>query len=686
MQRSSASHRPGIGVVALYVVCVGAWAYVQYLGWPLWGWMIGLVPVAVGLYSASKGRHFGNVLILMSVAAYVVSSLFLIYPPGETTRLGLDLRGGVQVVYEARTIQGKAPSAAELDKTLSIIERRVNGLGVSESVVQKQGTDQISVALPGIRDVDQALAIVGKTAQLEFYDDAETRLAGPAESREQLLEEAGGRLPDEDREALRKGESVSKYRIIEAPAGVWGDNIEPVYFLYLHEPAMTGAAIKEARQGFDQFQRPNVLMEFTDEGGKEFEEITRRLAIRGALKQESQTFAIVLDDVMESDPQVDYIDNPQGISGGSAEITGDFTIQEAKDLALVLNTGALPVTLTPVEKQQVSATLGEDSLDAGLLAGAIGLALVLVFLIVIYRFLGLVADLAMIVYAIILWGVFNAVPVTLTLPGIAGMILTIGVAADANVVVFERIKEEVRAGKSVRSAITSGYSRGFRTILDANALILLTALVLFYFATSQPKGFALTLMIGVVVSMFTAVLATRALLGLLSDIPFFNRASFMGVGAKAGELLYADQLAYSESSADAGEQRRGRTRRDGGRGTRARDRAARRAAGPAGPAPGGDSSGSERRGVAAAPAVAVQPAPAPDAAPPEPVAEASPAEPAQAPAGGAVTDGAAADAAEAAAPGEAAETAKSADKGGARSGAAGKRGKRQPAHRRKRRR
>ncbi len=691
MQRSSASHRPNIGIVALWLVCVAAWAYVQYLGWPLWGWMIGLVPVAVGLYSASKGRHFGNILILMSVAAYVVSSLFLIYPPGETTRLGLDLRGGVQVVYEARTTDGKAPSAAELDKTLAIIERRVNGLGVSESVVQKQGTDQISVALPGIRDVDQALAIVGKTAQLEFYDDGETRLAGPAETRKQLLEEADGRLPDEDLEALKKGESLSKYRIIEAPPGVWGDNTEPLYFLYLHEPSMTGAAIKEARQGFDQFQRPNVLMEFTDEGGKEFEEITRRLAIRGALKQESQTFAIVLDDVMESDPQVDYVDNPQGISGGSAEITGDFTIQEAKDLALVLNTGALPVTLTPVEKQQVSATLGEDSLNAGLLAGAIGLALVLIFLVVIYRFLGLVADLAMIVYAIILWGVFNAIPVTLTLPGIAGMILTIGVAADANVVVFERIKEEVRAGKSVRSAITSGYSRGFRTILDANALILLTALVLFYFATSQPKGFALTLMIGVVVSMFTAVLATRALLGLLSDIPFFNRASFMGMGAKPGELLYAGEFSFDDPAAGATE-RRGRTRRDG-RGTRARERAARRAAGPAGSPAGGDGSGGEGRGVTAAPAVAVESAPAPEAAPPGPSAEAPPAEPTEAPAGDEAADApdpkaaaATGDASDVAAAGEDTEAAKPADKGGARSGAGGKRGKRQPARRRKRRR
>gem|GEM_PF-122645 len=574
-------------MVALWVVCIAAWGYLQYIGYPLWGWVVGLLPIAAGLYHVGKGRRFGNILLLVTVAAYVVSSLFLIYPPGEKTRLGLDLRGGLEVVFEAETTKGTSPTADEMDKTLAIVERRVNGLGVSEAVVQKQGTDQISVALPGIRDADQALSIVGKTAQLEFYDDAETRIAGPAESREALLEEADGRIPDEDLEKLKAGEEVDDYRVVEAPPGVLGDNTAPLYFLYLHEPAMTGGAIKEARQAIDQFNRPNVIMEFTDEGGKQFEEITKQLAIRGALKQQSQTFAIVLDNVMESDPQVDYIDNPQGISGGSAEITGDFTTQEAKDLALVLNTGALPVTLTPIEKQQVSATLGEDSLNAGLLAGGIGLGLVLIFMVVIYRFLGLVADVALIVYAIILWGVFNAIPVTLTLPGIAGMILTIGVAADANVVVFERIKEEVRRGKSVRSAVSSGYSRGFRTILDANVLILLTALVLFYFATAQPKGFALTLIIGVVVSMFTAVLATRALLGLLGETSFFNRASFMG--ARPGEMLIPGELEGGAPDAPGPESRRGQKRgggrlSDAERAARRRERKARKAAAAAAPA------------------------------------------------------------------------------------------------------
>ena len=509
-----------------------------------------------------KTKH---ALVLALVAVFVGVAAFFIYPPGKKTHLGLDLQGGLEVVFQARTTSGQRPSSDQLDKTIAIMDRRVNGLGVTESQVQKQGVDQISVALPGVTDVDQALSIIGKTAQLEFYDDAQTRVAGPSDSRDALLADASGKIPAADMALLKKGEQTADYRVIQAPKGVYLGNPSPLYFLYRHKPSMTGEAIQSARQSFDQNNVPNVLMDFTSTGGNQFAEVTKQLAIRGALQGQSQTFAIVLDDVMESDPQVDYRDNPNGISGGKAEITGRFTLREAKDLALVLNTGALPVTLNPIEKQQVSATLGKDSLHAGLIAGIIGLSLVLVFMVVVYRFLGLIADLALIVYAVLLWGVFNAVPVTLTLPGIAGMILTIGVAADANVVVFERIKEEVRRGKTVRSAINSGYSRGFKTILDANILILLTALVLFYFATAQPKGFALTLMIGVVVSMFTAVLATRALLGLMSDLPFFSRPSFMGV--HVGEELFAGEFQI-EAAGEAGD----------GKGRRAARRGAPRAA------------------------------------------------------------------------------------------------------------
>ena len=227
---------------------------------------------------------------------------------------------------------------------------------------------------------------------------------------------------------------------------------------------------------------------------------------------------------------IDYTDPTlrDGISGGAEISGGNMTTQEAKDLAFVLNTGALPVKLETAYQQEVSATLGKDSLNQGLIAGLIGLGIVLLYMLLYYRFLGLVADLALIVYAILLWGLFNLIPVTLTLPGIAGMILTIGVAADANVVIFERIKEEVRRGKTVRSAVNSGYARGFKTILDANVLTVLTALVLFLFATAGPKGFAFTLIIGVLVSMLTAVLFTRAMLGVLAGFAFFNKPSLHG--------------------------------------------------------------------------------------------------------------------------------------------------------------
>jgi protein-export membrane protein SecD len=498
-----------------------------------------------------------NILILVAVLACIGAAVYFIVPPGQKTHLGLDLQGGLEVVFQAKTTAGKVPTADEMTQTLAIMNKRVNGLGVSESQVQQQGADKISVALPGVTNAEQALAIIGKTAQLVFFDDYTTRIIGPLGSEAQLWQQASGRIPKKDLAQLKAGKmpmqtiagaTVPKYRIVTADPGMWGNNKQKLYFLYTNKPAMTGAAIQSAHQSFDQFNRPNVVMNFTSKGAQQFEKVTKELAIRGSLQGESQTFAIVLDDLMESDPQVDYREYPQGISGDSAEITGSFTVQEAKDLALVLNTGALPVTLDPIEKQQVSATLGADSLRAGLIAGAVGMILVLIFMVVVYRFLGVIADIALIIYAVLLWGVFNAVPVTLTLPGIAGMILTIGVAADANVVVFERIKEEVRLGKSVRSAVNSGYGKGIRTILDANALILLTALVLFYFATAQPKGFALTLMIGTVVSLFTAVLATRAMLGLLVGFSWFEKAEFMG--AHPGEQLFEGEFALSQTGTD----------------------------------------------------------------------------------------------------------------------------------------
>jgi preprotein translocase subunit SecD len=479
-----------------------------------------------------------NLIILLAMAALVAVSLYFIIPPGEKTRLGLDLQGGLEVVYTAKTADGKAPTAQQMDQAIGILDRRVNGLGVTESQIQKQGSDQISVALPGVADPQQALDIIGKTAQLQFFkDDAESRPVSPVDTKEAALKELRELgVSKAEIDQLRVESNTEDHALVEIPPGTRG-NETTQWAVFRLPPAMTGEAISDASAGFSQTGAPQVNMDFTGEGSDTFQEITKELFRVGSLKRTPQTFAIVLDNVMESDPMIDYTDAglADGISGGAVISGGNMTVQEAKDLAFVLRTGALPLKLVPAYQQQVSATLGQDSLDQALFAGLVGLGLVLIYMLAYYRFLGLVADLALIVYGVMLWGVFNLSiggfwpGVTLTLPGIAGMILTIGVACDANIVIFERIKEEVRRGRTVRSAVNSGYALGFKTILDANVLTILTALVLFIFATAQPKGFALTLIIGVVVSMITAVAFTRAMLGVLAGFAFFNKPAFMGV-------------------------------------------------------------------------------------------------------------------------------------------------------------
>ena len=297
-------------------------------------------------------------------------------------------------------------------------------------------------------------------------------------------------------------------------------------------PNMKGTDLKLSgtRADIDPQQGPVVLMQFTGRGNKAFHTVTKNEAIRGSIAGTPQHFAIVLDGAIRSWPQIDYKQNPQGIdpTGSGAQITGLANFKEAQNLALVLQTGALPVNFVPLERTDVSATLGKDSLKQARNAAIAGLILVALFLLVLYRFLGLVAVIGLAIYGAFMYAAIVLLGVTMTLPGFAGLILTIGVAADANVVVFERIKEESRAGKSVRAAIAAGYAKGFRTILDANAVTAITALILFAVATAGVKGFALMLLIGTVVSLVTAVAATRAMLGLLAGFGWFQNPRFMG--------------------------------------------------------------------------------------------------------------------------------------------------------------
>jgi SecD/SecF fusion protein len=556
-----------------------------------------------------------HLLLVGLIVAALIGALALIIPASPFHKepvLGLDLQGGLEVILKAVPEEGVQIGEAGLNRSVDIIRERIDKLGVAETEVQKQGTDEIAVRLPGVKNADQARSIIGQTAKLELYDlataltgpsvnpqtfeaipsetlydlladPATTSLAGEGDSGPYYLfntetkEKLAGPLPTEElvrsteaaREAgFEEGETPEGYRILSVPnetvvvtCGLNGDFCPPgfaatgtpAYYLFKYTPEaeeiedrfpqMTGDDLRLSgtRQDFDpQTGEPIVTMSFTDEGEDIFGTVTRIEAERGRRlfnraggnanpEAFHQSFAIVLDREIRSFPSIDFQRYPTGIGGGNgATISGNFTIDEAKQLALVLQTGALPIKFVPLSDTQISATLGEDSLKQALRAAAVAMLIVAIFLLVFYRFLGLVAVVGLGIYAVFLYAVILIFDVTLTLPGFAGMILTIGVAADANIVVFERIKEEFRAGKSVRAAVSAGYGKGFATILDANVVTGITALVLFTLATAGVRGFALLLLMGTAISLVTAVFATRAMLGLLAGFRWFNSPRFMG--------------------------------------------------------------------------------------------------------------------------------------------------------------
>jgi SecD/SecF fusion protein len=403
----------------------------------------------------------------------------------------------------------------------------------------------------------------GKPSAFFLFDAKNKRIAGPKDTRAELLD---GRKV---RALLVKGKLPKKYKVRALPAktiilrcGIdqrycpGANEAEPsrtYYYLMKFDinnedepvPEMTGRDfdLDGTQSDFDtRTNEPIVSMQFTDSGGKKFHDVTRELAQRGQVVRSTtgvddeiafQQFAIVLDDVIQSAPVIDFNENPNGIPpGGGAQISGIGSLSEAQDLALVLQTGALPVNFVVLEQTDVSSTLGADSLRQALQAAIAGLILVAIFLLVFYRFLGLVAVLGLGLYAAVMYAVILLFNVTLSLPGFAGMILAIGVAADANIVIFERIKEEAAGGKSVRAAISSGYTKGLATIIDANVVTAITALILFAVATAGVRGFAFLLLLGTVTSILTAVFATRALLGILSRFRWFDNPKFMGASAQ----------------------------------------------------------------------------------------------------------------------------------------------------------
>src|SRR4249919_630600 len=541
------------------------------------------------------------VFVVALVAAALVAVALLEGRPGDREQrptLGLDLQGGLEVTLQAVPPKDRTLTKEDLDRSVTIMRSRVDKLGVAEPEIRTQGSDQISIQLPGVKDPAAAAQIIGKTAQLELFDlerdlfspsiDARTRqpvataklydllagqqalaskgtpdtyyvfrtkgkklVRGPVQTKEAALAKWGGKLPPGHKLFAVPPNTV----VISCGAGAVvcpgvGQTNPTARSWYLMRytppevPEMTGSDLKLSgtRQDFDtRTGEPIVLMDFTGKGGKKFEEITRDIAQRGKLLFNTvgggqgdpsaflQHFAIVLDREIQSWPTIDFEQYPGGITGSNgAQISGLQSIKEAKDLALVLQTGALPVEFRTLDPTAISATLGKDSLREAKLAAAVGLLAVALFLLIFYRFLGLVAVIGLIVYAALLYAAILVFNVTLTLPGIAGLVLTLGVAADANIVIFERIKEEVRAGRSVRAAIQTGYTKGFATIVDANVVTAITAMVLFAVATASVRGFALMLLIGTALSMLTAVLATRAILGLLAGFSWFSNPRFMG--------------------------------------------------------------------------------------------------------------------------------------------------------------
>jgi len=402
-----------------------------------------------------RWNELGKFLII----ALAIIGGFCVYiqPLSNSIKQGLDLQGGTHVVLQAvDTPEFKVDDDA-VNRSVKIIERRVNELGLTEPVIQRQGKDRIIVELPGVKDPEKAIAMLGRTAMLHFQDD--------------------------------HGNIV-----------------------------LTGSDLKDARAQISQGNQAVVGLEFNSEGADKFAELTA--------KNIGRQIAIVLDGEVLTAPVVQ-----EAITGGRAQISGSRSIEDAERLAILLRSGSLPVKIEILENRTVGPTLGQDSKEKSIKAFGIGIAGVFVFMILFYRLSGIVADIALLLYVMMLLLAMRYLGATLTLPGIAGIILSIGMAVDANVLIFERFKEEIRRGKTLRSAMDAGFGRAFVTIFDSNVTTLMAAAILFYLGTGPIKGFAVTLALGVLLSMFTAITVTKYLLRFLIYSRFTQNPWIFGVTA-----------------------------------------------------------------------------------------------------------------------------------------------------------
>jgi SecD/SecF fusion protein len=593
-------------------------------------------------------RQRNGFILLLVLGLMVVSLVVIAGVPGavksKKTVLGLDLKGGVQLVYEGQpTPQTPKVTSDAIARAVDIMRSRVDQLGVAEPQISTYGSNEISVGLPDVSDTARAVNEVGTVAQLAFYDWEKNVLTPNGKSVESQLQSqdptaltisqgSGSAAPGEPgagsmglyqavqlaskqtewssssnsrlgpeywmfgapgsaactaaakhygtvpvagqhcylsgpdsnttdlQSGLPPGVSASEGQTLTIPRGwvvlqaistqgytkqlpVSDPNAQ--FFVLRDDITLRGSDVTNPQQSNDsQTGAPDVTFGFSGKGKNAFQNVTAQIARRGSLvsglgQSLNQHFAVALDNQLITVPQIDYKQFPDGINGDNgADITGGFTTTTAQDLANELRLGALPIKLRLISESQVSATLGKQALHAGLVAGLVGLLVVAIFMIAYYRVLGLIAVAGLFVYALYFYALIKLIPITLTLPGIAGLILTIGVAADANIVIFERVKEEIRGGRSIRQGIAIGYRKGLTAIIDANVVTIMTAFILFVLATSDVQGFAFTLGIGTIVSLFTAVMATQAILMTMGNSRVIHSPSALGAAGKNREWRF----------------------------------------------------------------------------------------------------------------------------------------------------
>ena len=465
-------------------------------------------------------------LLLLLIFGLAIAAIVVISQ--VPTRLGLDLRGGTQLTLQIQpTEEIPVITDRDMEAVQRVISGRINELGVSETSVQQLGQNQLLVQLPGVSNPEQARRVLGETAQLEFRNQKpnteqqfqiENQILQQHQVELSLLQRTSdvtstdSSVTADETDAAGEGDQE-----LQAVQQAIRDSNEAIADLFA--PAdLTGERLTDAyAQPFNNSNRWEVVIEFNAEGAALFSELSRNIAGTG------RSIGIFLDDRLISAPTVDVQYADTGITGGGAVISGNFNAESANDLAIQLRGGALPLPVEVVETRTVGPTLGRDSIERSLYAAIAGLILVLIFMAVYYRLPGILADIALVVYALLTLAVFNLLGVTLTLPGIAGFILSIGIAVDANVLIFERTREELRSGRTLYRSVESGFDRAFSSILDSNVTTLIACVALFWLGAGLVKGFALTLGIGVLLSMFTAITCSRSLLLFTLGMPQFRK-------------------------------------------------------------------------------------------------------------------------------------------------------------------